>query len=52
VVGVRHMSEPPESNRDQKKPAMRRLEEAMEKMSIAELYKLLSDVSAKIRNLK
>ena len=49
--GVRHMSEPPKPDLDRKKSAMRHLEEAIEKMSLAELSKLLSDISAKIRNL-
>ena len=35
-----------------KKPSMRQLEEVIKKMSLAELIKLLNDISAKIGNLK
>jgi hypothetical protein len=46
------MSEPPEPDLDQKKPSLRQLNEAIEKMSIDELSDLLSDIHAKISELK
>jgi hypothetical protein len=46
------MSEHPEHDRDQKKPSVRQLQEAIEKMSIGELSNLLSDIHAKISELK
>jgi len=50
--GVRNMPEPSKPDPDRKTPPMRRLEETIEKMSIAELFKLFTDISVKIRNLK
>lgn len=46
------MSEHPEPEPDQKEPSVRQLHEAIEKMSIDELSDLLSDIHAKISELK
>jgi hypothetical protein len=43
---------PRKSDPVKKKPSMRQLEEVIKKMSLAELIKLLNDISAKIGNLK
>jgi hypothetical protein len=46
------MSEHPEPDPEQKKRSVRQLHEAIEKMSIDELSDLLSDIYAKISELK
>jgi hypothetical protein len=43
------MSEHPEPSPDEKETAARRLQEAMNKMSTAELCNLMIDIQAKIR---